>query len=68
MSCVSKGRKILFCSPVQVDNLSKGLLFIFLEQNGTSSSFLLKDAVMAKSNEAYLKMQNNKFNLATNKK
>lgn len=59
MSDGSKGGKPPCCFPVQVDNFSKGLLFITLEQNGTSSSLLLIDAVMTNSSEAYLKILNN---------
>ena len=50
----SKERKMLLSSPVQGDNLSKGLLINTLEENGASFNLLLRDAVMNNNNEAYL--------------
>lgn len=45
---------MLLSSPVQPDNLSKGLLINTLEENGASFNLLLRDAVMNNNNEAYL--------------
>ena len=50
----SKEGKMLLSSPVQGDNLSKGLLINTLEENGASFNLLLRDAVMNNNNEAYL--------------
>ena len=50
----SKEGKMLLSSPVQPDNLSKGLLINTLEENGASFNLLLRDAVMNNNNEAYL--------------
>ena len=50
----SKEGKMLLPSPVQGDNLSKGLLINTLEENGASFNLLLRDAVMNNNNEAYL--------------
>ena len=50
----SKERKMLLSSPVQPDNLSKGLLINTLEENGASFNLLLRDAVMTNNNDAYL--------------
>lgn len=55
MSDVFKSGNTLRCSSAKVHSSCKGLLFIFLEQNGTSSSLLLMDAVMTNNNEAYCK-------------
>ena len=56
MSDVFKSGNTLRCSSAKVHSSCKGLLFIFLEQNGTSSSLLLMDAVMTNNNEAYLQI------------
>ena len=45
---------MLLSSPVQPDNLSKGLLINTLEENGASFNLLLRDVVMNNNNEAYL--------------
>lgn len=53
----SKQSKTLCCPPVQVGNLSKGLLFTSIEQHGVSFNFLLIDAVTISNNETYLKIK-----------
>ena len=50
----SNERKMLSSSPMQGDNLSKGLLVNTLEENGASFNLLLRDAVMNNNKEAYL--------------
>ena len=58
----SKERKMLLSSPVQPDNLSKGLLINTLEENGASFNLLLRDAVMTNNNDAYLTIQETHYN------
>ena len=58
----SKEGKMLSSSPVQGDNLSKGLLNNTLEENGASFNLLLRGAVINNNNEAYLMIKETHYN------